>query len=48
MFYHLILGWKSIKVYHIGQKGPSPYCNPFLPYILIATKNNESNIVKKI
>jgi hypothetical protein len=35
------LGWKSFKVHHIGWKGPNPYYNPFLPYILIPIKNNE-------
>jgi hypothetical protein len=40
------LGWKSFKVYHIGWKGPSPYYNPSLPYILIFIKNNESKVVK--
>jgi len=39
-------GWKSFKVYHIGQKGPSPYYNPFLLYILIPIKNNESKVFK--
>jgi len=38
--------WKSFKMYHIGRKGPSPYCNIFLPYILIPIKNNESKVVK--
>jgi hypothetical protein len=40
------LRWKSFNVCHIGQKGPSPYYNPFLPYILIPIKNNESKVVK--
>ncbi len=40
------LGWKSFKVYHTRWKGPSPYCNPFLPYILIPIKINESKVVK--
>jgi len=39
-------GWKSFKVYHIGWKGPSPYYNSFLHYILIPIKNNESKVVK--
>jgi hypothetical protein len=39
------LGWKSFKVYHIRQKGPSPYNNHFLSYILIPI-NNESKVVK--
>jgi hypothetical protein len=38
--------WKSFKVYHTRQKRPSPYSSPFLPYILIPIKNNESNVVK--
>jgi hypothetical protein len=42
-----MVGWKSFKVYHIGQKGPNPYCSPFLPYILIPMKNNELKFVKK-
>jgi hypothetical protein len=41
-------GWKSFKVYHIGQKRPSPYNSHFLPYILIPIKNNESNVVKNV
>jgi hypothetical protein len=41
-----IEGWKSLKVYYTGQKGLSLYCIPFLPYILILIKNNESNVVK--
>jgi hypothetical protein len=39
-------GWKSFKVYHTKGKGPNPYYNPFLSYILIPIKNNESNVVK--
>jgi hypothetical protein len=39
-------GWKSFKVYDIRQKGPSAYCNVFLPYILIPIKINESKVVK--
>jgi hypothetical protein len=39
-------GWKSFKVHHIGQKGLSPYSSPFLPYILIPIKSNESKVVK--
>jgi hypothetical protein len=39
-------GWKSFKVYHIGQKKLSPCCNPFLAYILIPIKNNEWKVVK--
>jgi hypothetical protein len=42
-----LVGWKSFKVYHIRQKRPSIYCNPFSPYILIPIKNNESKVVKK-
>jgi hypothetical protein len=42
----ILLRWKSFKVYHIGWKGPSPYCNPFFPYILIPIKINESKVVK--
>jgi len=38
-------GWKSFKVYHIGRKGLNLYCSPFLPYILIPIKNNESKVV---
>jgi hypothetical protein len=38
--------WKSFKVYHTWQKGLNPYCSPFLPYILIPVKNNESKVVK--
>lgn len=38
--------WKSSKVYHLGWKGPNPYCNPFFPYILILIKSNESKSVK--
>jgi hypothetical protein len=41
-----IKGWKSFKVYHTRRKGPSPYYNFFLPYILIPIKNNESKVVK--
>ncbi len=33
-------------MYRIRQKGPSPYYNHFLPYILIPIKNNESKVVK--
>jgi hypothetical protein len=40
------MGEKPFKVYHIGWKGPSPYYSPFLPYILIPIKNNESKVVK--
>jgi hypothetical protein len=39
-------GWKSFKVYHTKRKGPGPYFNHFLPYILIPIKNNESKVVK--
>jgi hypothetical protein len=31
-------GWKSFEIYHSWWKGPSFYCNPFLPYILIPIK----------
>ncbi len=34
-----------VRVYHTWQKGPNIYCNPFLPYILIPIKNNESTVV---
>ncbi len=40
-------GWKFFKVYHTRCKGLSTYYSPFLPYILIPIKNNESNVVKK-
>ncbi len=40
------LGWKSFKMYHTRWKGPNFYYNPFLPYILIPIKNNESKVVK--
>jgi hypothetical protein len=40
------MGEKPFKVYHTGRKGPSPYYSPFLPYILIPIKNNESKVVK--
>ncbi len=33
-------------MYHIGQKGPSPYYSPFLYYILIPIKTNESKSVQ--
>jgi hypothetical protein len=33
------------KVYHIGQKGPNPYCNLFLSYISIPIKNNDSKVI---
>ncbi len=46
-FAHVMSKWKSFKVYHTWQKRPSPYCNPFLLYILIPIKNNESKVVKK-
>ncbi len=39
-------GWKSFKVYHIGWKRPSPYCGPFLLYIFIPIKENESKVVE--
>jgi hypothetical protein len=39
-------GWKSFKVYHTWQKGPSLYYNPFLHNILIPIKNNESKLLK--
>ncbi len=39
-------GWKSFKVYHTKRKGPSPYFNHFLPYILIPIKNNELEVIK--
>jgi hypothetical protein len=42
----LISRWKSFKVYHIGQKGPNHFFHPFLPYILILKKINESKVVK--
>jgi hypothetical protein len=45
-FMQNVVGWKSFKVYHTWQKGPSPYCGSFLPYILIPIKNNESKVVK--
>ncbi len=38
--------WKSFKVYHTRWKGPSLYNNPFLPYISIPIRNNESKVVK--
>lgn len=41
-----IAGWKSFKVYHRGQKGPSLYYIPFLPFTLITIKNNKSKIIK--
>jgi hypothetical protein len=41
-----IARWKSFEVYHQGQKGFSPYYNPFSPYILIPIKSNESKSVK--
>jgi len=41
-------GWKSIKVYHTWQKGLHLYCSPFLPYIFIPIKNNESKVVKNL
>ncbi len=31
--------WKSFKVYHWGQKRPSPYYSPFFPYIYIPHEN---------
>jgi hypothetical protein len=34
-FIDFVQGWKSFKMYHIGQKGPNPYYNLFLTYILI-------------
>jgi hypothetical protein len=43
---HFMDGWKSFKVYQTWQKGPSPYYSPFLSYILILIKNNESKVVK--
>ncbi len=43
---HLYVGWKSFKVYHAWQKGPSLYCSFFLPYILIPIKNDESKVFK--
>jgi hypothetical protein len=44
--HNIILRWKSFKVYHTRRKGLSPYCNPFLFYILNPIKNNESKVVK--
>jgi hypothetical protein len=43
---YLLKGWKSFNVYYTRQKGPSLYYNPFLPYILIPIKNNESKVIK--
>jgi hypothetical protein len=40
-----LYGWKSFKVYYTRWKGPSPYYGPFLPYILIPIKINESKVV---
>jgi hypothetical protein len=33
-------------MFHVGQKGPNPYNNPLLFYILIFIKNNELEVVK--
>jgi hypothetical protein len=44
--YEEVYGWKSVKVYHIRQKGFSPCYNSFLPYISIHIKSNESKVVK--
>ncbi len=30
-FFWFFYGWKSF-MYHIGWKGPNPYCSPFLSY----------------
>jgi hypothetical protein len=38
--------WKFFKVYHIEGKRLNPFCNYFLPYILISIKNNESKVIK--
>jgi len=43
-----VKGWKPFKVYHTWQKKPSLFCSPFLPYIVIPIKNNESKVVKYI
>ncbi len=43
------MGSKSFKVvYRIGWKGLSPYCSPFLLYILIFIKMSESKVVKNL
>jgi hypothetical protein len=42
------MGWKSFMLYHMWQKGLSPYDNPFLPYILIPIKINESKVVNNL
>ncbi len=44
--YQMLQGWKSFKVYHTWRKGLNLSCTPFLPYILIPMKNNESKVVK--
>jgi hypothetical protein len=38
--------WKSFKVYHTRQKGPSLYYNFFYPIFFIHIKINESKAVK--
>jgi hypothetical protein len=37
---------KTLKVYHTWWKRHNLYYNPFLPYILIPIKNNESKFSK--
>jgi hypothetical protein len=34
------------KLYHTRRKRPSPYCNPFLPYILIPYKIKSRRLLK--
>ncbi len=38
--------WDPLRCTTHDEKGPCPYCNPFLPHILISIKNNESKAVK--
>jgi hypothetical protein len=43
---NIIKGENTLRCITHDEKRPSPYCNPFLPYILISIKNNESKVVK--
>jgi hypothetical protein len=35
--------YSTLMCFH--SKGPSHFCNPFLPYILIPIKNNELKVL---
>jgi hypothetical protein len=46
LIHHNMLGENPLRCITQDEKGPSLYYNPFLPYILILVKNNESKVIK--